>query len=77
MEDGLLAVACLSLADGRIPQEITGPWLVRYDPEGYNSTSDAVWSHDPADAATFTARRSGWRSTRPRQSAALGGQTAS
>jgi len=56
MEDGLVAVACMSLADGRIPEGMAGAWLVRYDPEGNDGTGDALWSHDPADAARFTVR---------------------
>jgi hypothetical protein len=49
-----MAVACMSLADGRIPPEIAGAWLVWYDPAGNDGTGDAAWSHDPADAARFT-----------------------
>jgi hypothetical protein len=54
MEDGYVAVACMSLAAGRIPPELAGAWLVWYDPEGNDGTGDAAWSHDPADAARFT-----------------------
>lgn len=54
MEDGYVAVACMSLADGRIPSGIAGAWLVWYDPAGNDGTGDAGWSHDPADAARFT-----------------------
>jgi hypothetical protein len=53
--EGYCAVACLGLADGR-DAEITGAWLVWYDPAGNNGNGDAAWSHDPADAARFTDR---------------------
>jgi hypothetical protein len=46
----------LGLADGRDAGEITGAWLVWYDPAGNNGNGDAAWSHDPADAARFTDR---------------------
>ena len=54
--EGYCAVACLGLADGREAGEITGAWLVWYDPAGNNGDGDAAWSHDPADAARFTER---------------------
>jgi hypothetical protein len=54
--EGYCAVACLGLADGREAGEITGAWLVWYDPAGNNGNGDAAWSHDPADAARFTER---------------------
>jgi hypothetical protein len=54
--EGYCAVACLGLADGRDAGEITGAWLIRYDPAGNDGTGDAAWSHDPADAARFTER---------------------
>ena len=54
--EGYCAVACLGLADGRDAGDITGAWLVRYDPAGNNGNGDAAWSHDPADAARFTDR---------------------
>jgi hypothetical protein len=54
MDGRRLAVACLSLADGRSAGEIAGAWLVWYDPAGNGGTGDAAWSHDPADAAQFT-----------------------
>ena len=54
--EGYCAVACLGLADGREADEITGAWLVWYDPAGNNGNGDAAWSHDPADAARFTER---------------------
>jgi hypothetical protein len=50
------AVACLGLADGRAAGEITGAWLVWYDPAGNGGNGDAAWSHDPAEAALFTDR---------------------
>ena len=49
-----MAVACMSLVDGRMPPEIAGAWLVWYDPAGNDGHGDAAWSHDPADAARFT-----------------------
>ena len=52
--EGYCAVACLGLADGREAGDITGAWLVWYDPAGNNGNGDAAWSHDPADAARFT-----------------------
>ena len=52
--EGYCAVACLGLADGREAGEITGAWLVWYDPAGNNGNGDAAWSRDPADAARFT-----------------------
>ena len=52
--EGYCAVACLGLADGRDAGDITGAWLVWYDPAGNNGNGDAAWSHDPADAARFT-----------------------
>ena len=52
--EGYCAVACLDLADGRDTGDITGAWLVWYDPAGNNGNGDAAWSHDPADAARFT-----------------------
>ena len=55
MED-YCAVACLGLADGRDAGDITGAWLVWYDPAGNGGNGDAAWSHDPADAARFTDR---------------------
>ena len=54
--EGYCAVACLGLADGREAGDITGAWLVWYDPAGNNGDGDAAWSHDPADAARFTER---------------------
>ena len=54
--EGYCAVACLGLADGREAVDITGAWLVWYDPAGNNGAGDAAWSHDPADAARFTER---------------------
>jgi hypothetical protein len=54
--EGYCAVACLGLADGRDAGDITGAWLVWYDPAGNNGNGDAAWSHDPADAARFTDR---------------------
>ena len=54
--EGYCAVACLGLADGREAGDITGAWLVWYDPAGNNGAGDAAWSHDPADAARFTER---------------------
>jgi hypothetical protein len=54
--EGYCAVACLGLADGRPAGEITGAWLVWYEPAGNNGNGDAAWSHDPADAARFTER---------------------
>jgi hypothetical protein len=54
--EGYCAVACLGLADGREAGEITGAWLVWYDPAGNNGNGDAAWSHDQADAARFTER---------------------
>jgi hypothetical protein len=54
--EGYCAVACLGLADGRDAGEITGAWLVWYDPAGNDGNGDAAWSHDPADAARFTDR---------------------
>jgi hypothetical protein len=54
--EGYCAVACLGLADGRDVGDITGGWLVWYDPAGNNGNGDAAWSHDPADAARFTDR---------------------
>jgi hypothetical protein len=54
--EGYCAVACLGLADGRDVGDITGAWLVWYDPAGNNGNGDAAWSHDPADAARFTDR---------------------
>jgi hypothetical protein len=55
MDGRRLAVACLFLADGRSAGELAGAWLVRYDPAGNGGVGDAAWSHDPADAARFTA----------------------
>ena len=52
--EGYCTVTCLGLADGRDAGEITGAWLVWYDPAGNNGNGDAAWSHDPADAARFT-----------------------
>jgi hypothetical protein len=54
MDGSRLAVACLSLADGRSAGGITGAWLVWYDPAGNDGTGDAAWSHDPAHAKRFT-----------------------
>jgi hypothetical protein len=54
--EGYCAVACLGLADGRDAGDITGAWLVWYDPAGNDGNGDAAWSHDPADAARFTDR---------------------
>ena len=54
--EGYCAIACLGLADGRGAGDITGAWLVWYDPAGNNGNGDAAWSHDPADAARFTDR---------------------
>jgi hypothetical protein len=54
--EGYCAVACLGLADGRDAGDITGAWLVWYDPAGNNGNGDTAWSHDPADAARFTER---------------------
>jgi hypothetical protein len=54
--EGYCAVACLGLADGRAAGEITGAWLVWYDPAGNDGNGDAAWSHDPAEAARFTDR---------------------
>jgi hypothetical protein len=55
MDGRRLAVACLSLADGRSAGELAGAWLVSYDPAGNGGVGDAAWSHDPSDAARFTA----------------------
>ena len=54
--EGYCVVACLGLADCRDAGDITGAWLVWYDPAGNNGNGDAAWSHDPADAARFTER---------------------
>ena len=54
--EGYCAVACLGLADGRDAGDITGAWLVWYDPAGNNGNGDAAWSHDPAGAARFPDR---------------------
>jgi len=54
--EGYCAIACLGLADGRDAGDITGAWLVWYDPAGNNGNGDAAWSHDLADAARFADR---------------------
>ena len=40
--EGDCAVACLGLADGREAGEITGAWLVWYDPAGNDGNGDAA-----------------------------------
>lgn len=49
-----VAVVCMGLADGSSAGDITGAWLVNYDPAGNDGNGDACWSHNPADAARFT-----------------------
>jgi hypothetical protein len=55
MEDRRLVVVCLGLADGSTAGDIDGAWLISYDPAGCDGCGDAAWSHDPAEAARFTA----------------------
>ena len=55
MDEGQVAVACLSLARGApATPELAGAWLVSYDPEGNDGNGDASWSHDPAAALLLT-----------------------